>query len=72
MKYLVKDTPILKNKKLYRVGDEFPYTDKDKKLLWNLIPIKVEEPKTNDLSAKSSKAEEKPPVKKKPLARKKE
>jgi hypothetical protein len=34
--YIVKETPIIKNKKLYRVGDLFPYSDKDSHLLWNL------------------------------------
>ena len=70
MKYLVKDTPIRKNNKTYGVGEEFPYSDKDKKLLWNLT----------DLSAKSSKAEDgstknvgtsKKPTTKKVVAKKK-
>ncbi len=39
MKYLVKDTPIRKNKKTYGVGEAFPYSDKDKKLLWNLTIV---------------------------------
>jgi len=37
--YIVKDTPIFSNKKLYRVGDSFPYSDKDKHLLWNLTLV---------------------------------
>ncbi len=40
---IVKSMPILKNNKIYRVGEEFPYTEKDKSLLWNL----VEKPKEN-------------------------
>ncbi len=52
MSKIVKDTPIRKNNKTYGVGEEFPYSDKDKKLLWNLTEVK-------DLSANSSKAEEK-------------
>ncbi len=39
--YLVKDTPIIKNKKLFKVGGRFPYSESDKHLLWNLT--KVEE-----------------------------
>jgi hypothetical protein len=39
--YFVKDTPILKNKKLFKVGEVFPYSENDKHLLWNLT--KVEE-----------------------------
>ena len=34
---VVKSIPIRKNNKIYRVGEEFPYTEKDKSLLWNLI-----------------------------------
>ena len=40
---IVKSMPILKNNKIYRVGEEFPYTEKDKSLLWNL----VDKPKAN-------------------------
>jgi len=69
--YLVRDTPIRKNKKTYGVGEEYPYSDKDKKLLWNLTAVtepgrsEVEETKkaTPNLSAKSSKAEDGPPKK---------
>jgi len=39
--FIVKDTPIFKNKKLYRVGDLFPYSDKDSHLLWNLDKIEA-------------------------------
>jgi hypothetical protein len=45
MSKIVKDTPIRKNGKTYGVGDVFPYSDKDKKLLWNLTEIKVDVPK---------------------------
>ena len=37
--FVVKNTPIFSNKKLYRVGEQFPYSDKDKHLLWNLTLI---------------------------------
>ena len=33
MKYLVKHTPIKNGRKTYGVGEEFPYSDKDKSLL---------------------------------------
>ena len=39
--HIVKSTPIYKNKKLYRVGDLFPYSDKDSHLLWNLDEIEA-------------------------------
>ena len=45
MKYIVKDTPISKNKIIYGVGDTFPYSEKDKKLLWNLTEVKEDYPK---------------------------
>ena len=37
--YIIKNTPIFSNKKLYRVGEQFPYSDKDKHLLWNLTLV---------------------------------
>jgi len=37
--YIIKNTPIFSNKKLYRVGEQFPYSDKDKHLLSNLTLI---------------------------------
>lgn len=43
MKYLVKDTPIRKNNKTYGVGEEFPYSDKDKSLLDKGFLTKVKE-----------------------------
>jgi len=39
--YLVKSTPIYSNKKLYRVGEIFPYSDKEKHLLWNLTLVEA-------------------------------
>ena len=64
MKYLVKDTPIRKNKKTYGVGEIFPYSDKDKSLLTKgyLTEVKAIEKATKtkvaskNLPAKSSKA----------------
>ena len=50
MKYLVKDTPIRKNKKTYGVGKEFPYSDKDKKLLWNLTEVEEEKKTSKNIS----------------------
>jgi hypothetical protein len=41
--YLVKDTPIIKNKKLFKVGGRFPYSESDKHLLWNLNKVKEAE-----------------------------
>jgi len=41
--FKVKSVPIYKNKKLYGVGDLFPYSDKDKHLLWNLEKIEETE-----------------------------
>jgi hypothetical protein len=46
MKYIVNDTPISKNNIIYGVGDTSPYTDKDKKLLWNLTEVKEDYPKS--------------------------
>jgi hypothetical protein len=40
--YLVKDTPILKNKKLFKVGEVFPYSENDKHLLWDLTDLSAE------------------------------
>ena len=49
--YLVKDTPILKNKKLFTVGEKFPYSEKeDKHLLWNLTLVKEDGPKAKSVS----------------------
>ena len=37
---IVKTSPIVKDKKWYKVGDNFPYNPTtDKKLLWNLVDI---------------------------------
>jgi hypothetical protein len=49
MTYLVKDTPILKNKKLYGVGEEFPYSDKDKSLLQKGYLKAVTEPSRSEV-----------------------
>ncbi|MBU0472907.1 MAG: hypothetical protein KKF62_01955 [Bacteroidetes bacterium] len=59
--YIVKSTPIYSNKKLYRVGEIFPYSDKEKHLLWNLEEVteRSRSETTPNLSAKSSKAGEK-------------
>jgi len=50
MKYLVKDTPIRKNKKTYGVGEIFPYSAKDEKLLWNLTELKEEKQSSKEVS----------------------
>jgi len=82
MKYLVKDTPIRKNNKTYRVGEEFPYSDKDKKLLWNLTAVKenvlivtrtIKESPKEEAPKKSEapKVETKQPTAKRKVARKK-
>ncbi len=46
MKYIIKDTPIRKDGKTYGVGSEYPYTEKDKKLKWNLKEVKETASKT--------------------------
>ncbi|MBU0473105.1 MAG: hypothetical protein KKF62_02950 [Bacteroidetes bacterium] len=56
--YLVKDTSIFSNKKLYKVGDKFPYSDSEKHLLWNLTEIT--EPYSTTV-AERSRSEEKAP-----------
>ena len=47
--YTVSHIPIRKNNKTYRVGDKFPYTENDSKLLWNLenVEEKKSPTKTN-------------------------
>lgn len=69
MSKIVKDTPIRKNNKTYKVGEEFPYSDKDKKLLWNLTEVKAVIPK--DEAPKKSEATKKPTTKMKVVAKKK-
>jgi hypothetical protein len=74
LKYKVKDTPILKNKTIYGVGDIFPYTEDDKKLLWNLTEVIENKTPTSKtvtpkVAAKKKVSAKKTP-KKKPAAKK--
>jgi len=80
--YIVKDTPIRKNKKTYGVGEAFPHSDKDKKLLWNLTEVEenvlivkrsIKESPKVEATKKSEalKVEAKQPTAKKKVARKK-
>ena len=47
MTMIVKSVPIRKNNRTYRIGEEFPYKEKDKSLLWNLM----EKPETQKASS---------------------
>ena len=59
MKYLVKDTPIRKNKKTYGVGEEFPYSDKDKSLLDKGYLVEAKENSTKKVESKAATAAKK-------------
>jgi len=59
IKYLVKDTPIRKNKKTYGVGEEFPYSDKDKSLLDKGYLVEAKENSTKKVESKAATAAKK-------------